>query len=275
MEIPTLPSLPKLPTLGVSGSGGAYDADAQAYFDRVAATSSVSNKTNVNNLFVNLKSNGYYTGLTDGWLCRSALNAGTGTTMYAMKSGTNNGTLTNGPSWSADGVRLTVKNHAVATSLSVTFNHAWAVMVIYKDGVDTEANRRVLGSSALAGPTLMYMDASNKAVTHIGSYNGTATYIPPGSFDATAWGLRTLTNNLTAGQIQGYNNTGSLTGFASGGIAAGTHNLQIGTSSGEGTNNPDLTVAAVLYWNATTFSSSDVSSLYTIIKNAIASDILP
>lgn len=274
--IPTLPKLPSLPVIGRGGGSASFDEDAQAYFDRVAATASVADTEEVNDLFVGLKDISLYSGLTDGILGRSGLNAGTGTTAYAMKSGSNNGTLTNGPTWSADGFRLTVKNHAIATSITATLNHAWTICVVYKDAVgDNGTNRRVMGASTVGAPTIMFMEAANKALTHINVYDGGSVYQPGGTINATNWGMRILTNDIPGGIIRGYDNTTDLFGYASVGIAAGSHSLQIGTSSGEGTVNPDMTVAAMFYWNNTTFSAGNVSDLYDLLSSTIAPDLLP
>lgn len=252
---------------------GVSDESALSYLARAGT---VEDTIVVGDFFVGLKAASLFDDMTDGLLCRSGLNAGTGNTVHALKNSGNNGTLTNGPAWHADGIRLTVKNHAVATAIPHTFNHAWTIAVLFKDAVgDTGTNRRVMGASALAAPTTMFLEASNKALTHINVYDGSSVYQPGGTINATNWGLRILTNDLAGGFIRGYDGTTDLFGYASVGIAAGAHNLQIGTSSGEGTVNPDMTVAAMLYWNSKTFTAGNVSDLVALCKDTIAPDLLP
>lgn len=280
-------------TLTVTNAGGsdelakpdyisvsAFDADAAAYFARVAVTDPISeeDKETVNALFVGLKDLGLYASLTEGWITRSAFNAGTGTTVYALKNAANNGTLLNGAAWSANGVRITVKNQAMGTSLVSTFNHPWTVVVVFKDeATDTEANRRILGASALAAPTKLYIPDSNKTTSHLGMYNGSLATNPGGTVDGTQFGMRTLLQGGVIGvngTLVGWNNNGSTLGsIGSNNSSVGSHSIQIGTSSGEGTLNPDLTVPIVLLWDANELTQQNVMDIYSLVKSTVGSGL--
>ena len=100
--------------LGISG----FDADAAAYFERAGVTDATA-KGQINAFVKGVKDLGLWSSIVS-WPLRSAQNAGTGTTAYSLGgAGTFNGTLTNGPTWSADGVVFDGTNDCVTTSLVV------------------------------------------------------------------------------------------------------------------------------------------------------------
>jgi hypothetical protein len=85
--------------LGISG----YDADAVAYFERAGVTDATA-KGQINAFVKGIKDLGLYNNMVS-WPLRSSQNAGTGTTAYSLGGLiTTNGTLTNGPTWGADGI---------------------------------------------------------------------------------------------------------------------------------------------------------------------------
>jgi Bacterial Ig-like domain (group 1)/Right handed beta helix region len=89
---------------------GNWDADAGAYFARVATLNGAADpivtgeKRNVNAFIVGLKNLDLWGSLADGWSFRSPQNVGTGGTAAALKSNTANATYFNNPMWSAEGV---------------------------------------------------------------------------------------------------------------------------------------------------------------------------
>jgi hypothetical protein len=97
--------LNSLNDLYASTLGGNLDLDADSYILRAGVTDPTA-KTQINDFVVGVKSLGLWNNMVC-WPLRSAQNAGTGTTAYSLGGlGTYNGTLTNGPTWGADGVNM-------------------------------------------------------------------------------------------------------------------------------------------------------------------------
>jgi hypothetical protein len=99
--------------LSVSFSAsGSWDINANSYFSSVTSANggtdpiSTTDKQNINAFVVGLKSYSLWNLLLDGWLLRSTQNIGTGTNVIALVSTSDNGTLTNGPTWTATGLSL-------------------------------------------------------------------------------------------------------------------------------------------------------------------------
>lgn len=98
----------------VSNTINTYDSDAQAYFTQAGVTDATQ-KANINAFIVGLKAQSLW---TSGrfFTYRNNQNAGTGTTAYGFGGlNSNNGTLTNGPTWGSDGLAMaTASNHYIA-----------------------------------------------------------------------------------------------------------------------------------------------------------------
>jgi hypothetical protein len=104
--------------LGISG----FDADAAAYFERAGVTDATA-KGQINAFVKGIKDLGLYNNMIS-WPLRSAQNAGTGTTAYSLGgAGIFNGTLTNGPTWGADGVIFDGSNDYITASTSISTNN--------------------------------------------------------------------------------------------------------------------------------------------------------
>lgn len=83
-----------------------YDSDASAYFTTAGVTSTAG-RQQVSRFVTGIKDLGFWSNMVC-WPLRSSQNAGTGTTAYSLGGlGTFNGTLTNGPTWGADGIVFT------------------------------------------------------------------------------------------------------------------------------------------------------------------------
>jgi hypothetical protein len=88
------------PTLTLNTLARGYDADATAF----AAASGATDVSNLSAFVKGVKELGLWSNMVC-WPLRSSQNAGTGTTAYSLGGlGTYNGTLTNGPTWGADGL---------------------------------------------------------------------------------------------------------------------------------------------------------------------------
>jgi hypothetical protein len=88
------------PTLTLNTLARGYDADATAF----AAASGATDVAALSAFVKGVKELGLWSNMVC-WPLRSSQNAGTGTTAYSLGGlGTFNGTLTNGPTWGADGI---------------------------------------------------------------------------------------------------------------------------------------------------------------------------
>ena len=113
-----------------SGTLAGFDADAAAYFDRAGVTDATA-KSQINAFVKGVKDLGLYNSMVC-WPLRSSQNAGTGTTAYSLGGlGTYNGTLTNGPTWGADGVTfLGASNTHITTPLDVQNLRQFTALVV-------------------------------------------------------------------------------------------------------------------------------------------------
>jgi hypothetical protein len=103
------------PTLTLNTLARGYDADATAF----AAASGATDVSNLSAFVKGVKELGLWSNMVC-WPLRSSQNAGTGTTAYSLGGlGVYNGTLTNGPTWGADGITFTkASSHYISTSLA-------------------------------------------------------------------------------------------------------------------------------------------------------------
>jgi hypothetical protein len=92
----------------------AYDADASAYFTTAGVTNTAG-RQQISRFVTGIKDLGLWSSMVC-WPLRSSQNAGTGTTAYSLGGlGTYNGTLTNGPTWGADGITFDGTNDYIVT----------------------------------------------------------------------------------------------------------------------------------------------------------------
>lgn len=114
---------------GIRLYGPGYDADALSYFSRAGVTDETA-KQRISDFFTGLKSLGAWDNITEAWLLRSSQNVGSGTLVHGIKGGYS-GTFVGGPSWSADGVVLTINaNQTISTSITATFPRTLVVAFI-------------------------------------------------------------------------------------------------------------------------------------------------
>jgi hypothetical protein len=91
----------------------AYDADASTYFTTAGVTNTAG-RQQISRFVTGVKDLGLWSSMVC-WPLRSTQNAGTGTTAYSLGGlGTFNGTLTNGPTWGADGITFDGTNDRIA-----------------------------------------------------------------------------------------------------------------------------------------------------------------
>jgi len=110
------------------------DSDAAAYCARSGAT----DRAAINAFVRGVKSLGLWNSLVC-WPLRSSQNAGTGTTAYSLGGlGTFNGTLTNGPIWTAAGVSFDGSNDYIITPLEANdYPNGLSELVVFNAPPDT------------------------------------------------------------------------------------------------------------------------------------------
>jgi hypothetical protein len=117
-----------MPQLGLGlranvSSSSLYDADAASYFSRAGVTNATA-KIQINEFVKGLKSLGIYNNIVC-WPLRSSQNAGTGTTAYSLGGlGIYNGTLTNGPTWGANGVNFVTASGTRIVTSAIPFSNS-------------------------------------------------------------------------------------------------------------------------------------------------------
>jgi hypothetical protein len=111
-----------------TASASTYDANASSFI----ATSGATDIVAINDFVLGVKTLGLWNSMVC-WPLRSSQNAGTGTTAFSLGGlGTYNGTLTNGPSWGADGVSFVaadseyISTSFVPTNIDLSFGACWS-----------------------------------------------------------------------------------------------------------------------------------------------------
>lgn len=84
------------------------DRDVKQYLKRMAidGVKTPADIYSVNDFIVGLKDYSIWGDVLDGWIMRSNQNAGSGTKVYALKNNSNNGTIQNNGTWTANGIFL-------------------------------------------------------------------------------------------------------------------------------------------------------------------------
>lgn len=258
-----------------------YDPDAIAYFDRVAATTVISdaNKSVINNFIVQLKADGLWSIMSACWICRSGYNAGSGTTIFEIKTNTKNGTMTGGPTWTADGTGFSgtysSSTNYVLTGHTQTMNGSSSAFAVLKDAAsDTGGANRIFGGSAAgADPTLLYMDTNKNSVS-FGNYDGSTVRAPGASG-----------TNITSFKMIGcvYNPSEPSSDFSK--FYTGAAVTQAGGTGGRLTASHTVTLSDNVYgmtagvgsvfmiFGSNALSAAQVALLYANLKATICADL--
>ena len=251
--------------------GGGFDPDASAYFATAGVTDQVA-KGQINAFVVGVKALGLYSNMVS-WPLRSSQNAGTGTTAYSLGGlGTYNGTLTNGPTWGANGIVFNATNKLISVSSS-------------------------LGNTIRSGfcCKLSPSNSFNQALIEFTSGLASGSYFILRFNGQTGFGVAgpvlTLTRNLVNSSNGSDSRSINLTSFEcfSGSFGASNDRVCIngataisGNRTGLNTYNPTGTISVNrLYGNSTNMTGafnaifsveiteSEHSSLYTLYKNTL------
>jgi len=214
------------PTLSLNTPARGFDADATAF----AAASGATDVAALSAFVKGVKELGLWNSMVC-WPLRSSQNAGTGSTAYSLGGlGTLNGTLTNGPTWSADGVKRDASGDRYINipSLSVTAYGKFSIvgclsletvansvqLQLLTVQYDTEPNLatgRLAIYTETSGTRNLVLSASNSVAQEINrQQTGTTTNIADnafyffcGSIGAHPTMSRTLTQNGTSVGING------------------------------------------------------------------------
>jgi hypothetical protein len=131
------------------------DLDAVAYIGKVGITDVVAQNA-INDFVLAMKALNYYSSMVV-WLFRSSQNKGSGTTAYSLGGlGAFDGTLTNGPTWSADGIVFDGNNDFITlpdNSFS-SGNSAESFLAFFKPSGGSGSV--ILGQGEVAGASTNY-----------------------------------------------------------------------------------------------------------------------
>lgn len=207
----------------------AYDTDASAYFSTAGVTSTAG-RQQISRFVTGIKDLGLWSNMAC-WPLRSSQNAGTGTTAYSLGGlGTFNGTLTNGPTWTSNGIDFDGSNDFISTGLGNVYSSGISILVGFNpDNIavddftaiisNQQTNppyptfdiRRISGSTINASVTI---DGTERALTLGDVMNGNSYFAGFSHNNATA---RSFFNGS---QIQ--------FGSFSGSVSTSVNNLNIG-----------------------------------------------
>jgi hypothetical protein len=121
------------PTLTLNTLARGYDADATAF----AAASGATDVAALSAFVKGVKELGLWSNMVC-WPLRSSQNAGTGTTAFSLGGlGTYNGTLTNGPTWGADGPLQNHPRHRPRPPLTMSYETTSRTIALDPEAVAT------------------------------------------------------------------------------------------------------------------------------------------
>ena len=193
--------------------GNNRDADADSYILRAGITNSTS-QTQINDFVIGVKSLGIWNNM-NCWLLRSSQNVGSGTTAYNLGGlGTFNGTLVNGPTWSADGIVFDGSNDYISLPDNAfsSGTSAESTLAFIKPSISGGSNGVIFGQGDPAGsPTSNYYHLKGGTT---GNDSATMAFFDsPIALADTSW--KSLFQGNTTIGFKGKNG-GSVTSFASG-----------------------------------------------------------
>jgi hypothetical protein len=255
---------------GLSRISG-FDADAAAYFDRAGVTDATA-KSQISAFVVGVKDLGLYNNMVS-WLLRSAQNKGSGTTAYSLGGfGTYNGTLTNGPTWGANGITFDGINDSISITPFVTgylntlfysgshsaITNAEKAMYFYGNEIGTSFSASFgIEATSLTSP---FPDVGRgTTISGLGSgvqYSATGVFNPAGSSMARFYngGSKVINSSVTY-------------------PTSSTQEVNIGIRLASTLNSPFKgTIAIATYFN-TALSDANVLALHNLYKTTIGTGL--
>ena len=250
---------------GLSKISG-FDGDAAAYFDRAGVTDATA-KLQINEFVVGVKALGLYNNMVS-WILRSTQNAGTGTTAYSLGGlGTFNGTLTNGPTWGANGITFDGTDDFLLTG--------------YTGGLSEFSAFSIAKSNSNVG--VQYEFSKDDAVSNrewgilgdLGGVNQAFLFNPTlrqNAGDASDLIIRMLCMRASSSVYKFRKNNGADSNGTTGTPTQASANLTIGARAGGGGLYFNGIVSTSILFN-TALSDSDTSSIYTLYKNTLGTGL--
>jgi len=208
----------------------AYDADASTYFTTAGVTNTAG-RQQISRFVTGIKALGLYNSMVC-WPLRSSQNAGTGTTAYSLGGlGTFNGTLTNGPTWSADGVVFDGVNDYIMTSFSLANGPASFGFASKAAALTGNHAVQSLDNLTSRKMNMYHTTAASNKVRFEANLNGTiATRIDINGTDSLNFIFGQASHDGT--NFYGQGNNGTIQSVAGSGTMQGTGaNLAFGTRS--------------------------------------------
>lgn len=248
-----------------------YDSDASAYFTTAGVTSTAG-RQQVSRFVTGIKDLGLWSNMVC-WPLRSSQNAGTGTIAYSLGGlGTFNGTLTNGPTWGANGIIFDGTNDYINTG----FNPVSAGLNRFSC---------FLGVVCLSNPTNPdYAQLiGNEAAANWQSGSGIARGATGGIvyyFLANSSGSNSSSGETLVGMVGSQTQNSTQVQFVRNGsqVAVGSplrgnfanNNFFIGAGNSNGTPNyySDTTLSFSFVFS-TSLSSGNLSSFYLLYKSTL------
>jgi hypothetical protein len=260
------------PTLTLNTPARGYDADATAF----AAASGATDVSGLSAFVKGVKELGLWSDMAC-WPLRSSQNAGTGTTAYSLGGlGTFNGTLTNGPSWTADGITFDGSNDYIITPLEANdYASGLSELVVFNAPAGTASFSMFFGDEGDGAvgqhATMIRRDSSSNQVQMQTNFSG---------------GLASVGQSITFGQWNSVharvvapsnfisvNSASEANGTASGTFAPpGATNDRVGFGARIKAGTPGLhatmTAAFGAFWSDGT-SAAQMQAVKTLYKNTL------
>ena len=210
------------PTLTLNTLARGYDADATAF----AAASGATDVSNLSAFVKGVKELGLWSNMVC-WPLRSTQNAGTGTTAYSLGGlGTFNGTLTNGPSWGADGVTFVNASTQHILMESQVFTDSDYTMFSAFKLTDVATANLVEFSLSWAAGGFLGVESNSGTRDRLGAWTNTAGF---SGAQLSASGVSTVMHtaaiSANASEFRFFTNGAS--------FASGAGNYQIATGTGK------------------------------------------
>ena len=249
----------------------AYDADASTYFTTAGVTSTAG-RQQISRFVTGIKDLGLWSSMVC-WPLRSSQNAGTGTTAYSLGGlGTYDGTLTNGPTWGADGITL---SSVLSQYINISTSLASGQLNSLAFGVGSV--------SSVASGNRFFDFQDNSSATRRNpflsyeSFGSLTDFQLPNSGVATQQANVNLTEQLnTFFSVCGSKESGtmrlSLNGISQVTSASKTFNVGSGYNQARIANIFDGTVSFALL-ASTDFTSAQALSLYTLYKTTLGAGL--
>ena len=243
-----------------------YDKDAVSYFSRAGVTDATA-KSQINAFVKGVKNLGLYNSMVC-WPLRSSQNAGTGTTAYSLGGlGTYNGTLTNGPTWGADGITFDGTDDYLLTGYTSGLSQFSAFSIAKSNsnaGVQYEFSKDDVGINRDWG-ILGDLGGFNQAFL----FNPILRQVGGAASDLV---IRMLCMRASSSVYKFRKNNGADSNGTTGTLTQTSANLTIGARAGGGGTYFNGIVSTSILFN-TALSDSDTSSIYTLYKTTLGAGL--